>query len=204
KECKICGIVSGAEHKLTKTGRPFGRITLEDYSGNHTFTLFGDDYMKFKSYMMPGLFLFLEGTAARNTWGEQNLEFKIRNMELLNELANKRVQGLAIRVDVQGITFEFVELLDKLCKKNSGNSSFRLYLKDSSESIQVETLARLTRIKPSNHLIKELRRMVDDVGVITDRSEVRWLTAQVAKEPLAQKAEVGTISSTFVLESLES
>lgn len=203
KECKICGIVSGAEHKLTKTGRPFGRLTMEDYSGNHTFTLFGDDYMKFKSYMMPGLFLFLEGTAARNTWGEQNLEFKIRNMELLNELANKRVQGLAIRVEVPAITFEFVETLDKLCKKHSGNASFRLHLKDSTESIQVETLARLSRIKPSNNFIKELKRMAE-VGVVTDRSEVRWLTDQVAKEPLVQKAEVGTISSTFVLEPIES
>ena len=203
KECKICGIVSGAEHKLTKTGRPFGRLTMEDYSGNHTFTLFGDDYLKFKSYMMPGLFLFLEGTAARNSWGEQNLEFKIRTMDLLNELVNKRVQGLALRLEALDVTFEFIETLDKLSKKNPGKHSLQLHFKDNVLTTPLETISRLSRIKASNQFIKELRRIAE-VGVVTDKGGVRWLSEHVVKEAVIQKAEVGTISSTFMLETVES
>src|SRR5690606_1690018 len=60
RETKICGIVTAVEHRTTKTGRPFGKFTLEDYSGNFTFTLFGEDYMKYKNYMSQGWFLFIE------------------------------------------------------------------------------------------------------------------------------------------------
>ena len=164
--------------------------------------MFGDDYMKFKSYMMPGLFLFLEGTAARNTWGEQNLEFKIRNIDLLNEIGNKRVRGLALKIEADNVTFEFVTMLEKACKKHSGKQMFQLYISDSSLNSPLQEIpARLCQINPNNALIQELKRL-GEVGVITEKSPVRWLTEQVIKEPLAQKAEVGTISSTFVLESI--
>ncbi|MDH4058447.1 MAG: DNA polymerase III subunit alpha, partial [Cyclobacteriaceae bacterium] len=79
RETKIGGIVSAVEHRLTKTGKPFGKLALEDYSGRFEFILWSEDYLKFKSFLMPGLFLFVEGTIIRKTWGDQSLEFKIRN-----------------------------------------------------------------------------------------------------------------------------
>jgi DNA polymerase-3 subunit alpha len=201
KEIKLGAIVSFVEHRTTKTGRPFGKFSLEDYSGNCTVTLFGEDYLKFRNFMNTGWFLFVEGAVIRNTWGQQNLEFKIRNIEILNELATKRVYGLALRVPVPAITREFVENLDKLCKKNAGTGALRLYLKDDAESIQTELLARSAQIKATNPFIKDLKKIAE-VGVITDKMDVRWLSDQIAKTK-QPSAEVGTISSTFVLDTVE-
>lgn len=200
KECKLGGIVASVEHRMTKTGRPFGKLFLEDYSGKNEIVLWSDDYLKFKSFLMPGLFLFIEGNIVRKSWGEQNLEFKIRSMDLLNELASKKVHGLALRFNVQDVTIQFIDTLDKLCKKNSGNAALRFYLKDESESIQSELLSRTARIKPTNQLISDFKRLAE-VGVVTDKLEVRWLSEQVSK--LIQKPEVGTFSPTFVLEEVE-
>jgi DNA polymerase-3 subunit alpha len=58
RELKLGGIVSGVEHRTTKTGKPFGKFTVEDYNGNYTFTLFGEDYLKFKNFMNTGWFLY--------------------------------------------------------------------------------------------------------------------------------------------------
>ena len=200
KECKIGGIVASVEHRMTKTGRPFGKLFLEDYSGKGEIILWSDDYLKFKSFLMPGLFLFIEGNILRKSWGEQNLEFKIRNMELLNEIGIKRVAGLALRFSAQTVTADFIETLDKLCKKNTGNASLRFYLKDDLESIQTELLARSGRIKPTNPFIKDLKKLAE-VGVVTEKQEVRWLTEQTLNAK--SKMEVGTISSTFVLDEVE-
>jgi DNA polymerase III subunit alpha len=200
KECKLGGIVASVEHRMTKTGRPFGKLFVEDYSGKSEIVLWSDDYLKFKSFLMPGLFLFIEGNIVRKSWGEQNLEFKIRSIDLLNELVNKKVAGLALRVTVQDITSQFVDSLDKLCKKNIGNSSLKMFLADKFEPIQTEVLSRSSRIKPSNQLINELKKLAE-VGVVTDKQEVRWLTDQASK--VTQKTEVGTISPTFVLEEVE-
>ena len=200
KECKLGGIVASVEHRMTKTGRPFGKLFLEDYSGKGEIILWSDDYLKFKSFLMPGLFLFIEGNILRKSWGEQNLEFKIRNMELLNEIGTKRVAGLALRFSAQTVTADFIETLDKLCKKNTGNASLRFYLKDDLESIQTELLARSGRIKPTNPFIKDLKKLAE-VGVVTEKQEVRWLTEQTLNAK--SKMEVGTISSTFVLDEVE-
>ena len=200
KECKLGGIVASVEHRMTKTGRPFGKLFLEDYSGKGEIILWSDDYLKFKSFLMPGLFLFIEGNILRKSWGEQNLEFKIRNIELLNEIGTKRVAGLALRFSAQTVTADFIETLDKLCKKNTGNASLRFYLKDDLESIQTELLARSGRIKPTNPFIKDLKKLAE-VGVVTEKQEVRWLTEQTLNAK--SKMEVGTISSTFVLDEVE-
>lgn len=201
KEIKVGGIVSAVEHRMTKTGRPFGKLTLEDYSGKFEFMLWSDEYTKFKSFLTPGWFLFVEGNVLRKNWGDMNLEFKIRNIDLLNELASKRVQGLALRCNVADVSATFIDQVEKLCKKNKGPSGLKIYLKDPAEGIQAELLSRACQVKVSNALINELKR-ISEVGVMTDKSETRWL-AEVAKPILAEKPELGTISPTFVLESVD-
>ena len=201
KECKVGGIVASVEHRMTKTGRPFGKLVMEDYSGKFEFMLWSDEYMKFKSFLTPGLFLLVEGAVVRKAWGDQSLEFKIRNIELLNELATKRVQGLALRLSVDSVSSALVEKLGKLCKKNTGGSTLKFYLRDE-EGIQTELISRTWRIKVNNDFIKELRK-VAEVGVVTDKSETRWLTESASKPKPAEKEEIGTNSSTFVLDTLE-
>jgi hypothetical protein len=98
------------------------------------------------------------------------------------------------------VTSQFIDSIDKLCKKNAGSAALRMYLKDEGASLQAEVLSRSARIKPTNLLINELKRLAD-VGVVTDKQEVRWLTEQSLK--LTQKTEVGTISHTFVLDEVE-
>ncbi len=159
KECKLAGIVSSVEHKLTKTGRPFGRMTLEDYSGNFTFTLFGEDYLRLKAHMMPGIFLFLEGTAARNTWGEQNLEFKIRNIELLNELGVKKTRGIQIKMNAVSISPEIISQIEKLCQEYSGVTPLYLKLRDDQENINLEMLSRKFRVRAVNDMVKKMKRI---------------------------------------------
>lgn len=202
RETKVCGIVTSVEHRTTKTGRPFGKFTLEDYSGNFTFTLFGEDYLKYKNFMSQGWFLFIEGIIQRNTWGRMDVEFKIRNMELLNELVAKRVNGLALRIPVHAVTPEAVEAIERLCKNNPGNATLQLFIKDEAEALQVELLSRMYRINITNPLVLECRKYAE-IGVITESRQVRWLTEETEFEVREEPDEVGTNSSTFVLDSAD-
>lgn len=202
RETKICGIVTAVEHRTTKTGRPFGKFTLEDYSGNFTFTLFGEDYLKYKNFMMQGWFLFIEGIIQRNNWGRMDVEFKIRGIELLNELIQKRLQGLALRLPIHAITADVVDKIEELCKKNPGQAALQLFIKDDYEALQVELLARTYRINVTNALVQEFKKYAE-IGVITTNAQVRWLSDIVQEDKLEVLDEDGTISSTFVLDSTE-
>ncbi|MBX2946171.1 MAG: DNA polymerase III subunit alpha [Cyclobacteriaceae bacterium] len=202
RETKICGIVTTVEHRTTKTGRPFGKFTIEDYSGNFTFTLFGEDYLKYKNFMMQGWFLFIEGMIQRNTWGRMDVEFRIRSIELLNELVQKRLQGLALRLPLHAITTEVVDKIEEFCKKNPGQAALQLFIKDDYEALQVELLARAYRISVTNALVQEFKKHAE-IGVITSNAQVRWLNDRADEDKLEVLDEDGTISSTFVLDSAE-
>ena len=159
KEFKVGGIVSTVEHKMTKTGRPFGKMSVEDYSGKYEFVLWSDDYLKFKSFLMPGLFLFIEGNVLRKSWGEQNLEFKIRNIDLLNEIGVKRAKGLQVKVSSASLSSELVKQLESICQEYSGGTPFYLKLLDEGENISLELLSRKFRVKPVNDMVKRMKKI---------------------------------------------
>src|SRR5688572_5964817 len=158
RETKLGGIVSGVEHRTTKTGKPFGKFTLEDYSGNYTFTLFGEDYLKFRNFMNIGWFLFIEGAAVRNTWGQQNLEFKIRNMDLLNELGIKRSKGVQLKINATDITKEMIGRIEDVCNEYTGNTPLYLKIQDAGENINLELLSRKFRVSPINDMVKQMKK----------------------------------------------
>ncbi len=117
REIKLGGIVSGVEHRTTKTGKPFGKFTIEDYTGNYTFTFFGEDYLKFKNFMNIGWFIFVEGAVVKNTWGQQNVEVKIRHIDLLNELGVKRSKGVQLKINSIDITEKMIGMIEGVCKE---------------------------------------------------------------------------------------
>jgi DNA polymerase-3 subunit alpha len=187
---------------MSKSGRPYGKFTLEDYSGSFTFTLFGEQYQKYKNFMSQGWFLFVEGAVQRNTWGNMNLEFQVRNIEILHDLASKRVQGIALRLPLHAITHDVITTLEETAKKNSGNASLHLFIYDDQQAIQTELLSRTCRITATNTVFQEFKKL-GELGVLTDKTGIRWLTTEEPKELNVEVVEDGTNSPTFVLEPTE-
>jgi DNA polymerase III subunit alpha len=161
RELKLGGIVTTVEHRTTKTGKPFGKFSIEDYSGNTTFTLFGEDYLKFKTFMNIGWFLFIEGTVVKNTWGQQNIEYKIRNIDLLNEIGVKKSKGVSIRVNAREITPDLIVKIEGVCNAFSGGTPLYLKLKDEHENISLELLSRKFRINPVNDMVREMKKVAE-------------------------------------------
>lgn len=161
RETKVGGIVASVEHRLTKTGKPFGKMILEDYTGRFEFLMWSEDYLKFKSYLMPGLFLFIEGTIVRKTWGDQSLEFKIKNMDLLNELGIKRTKGLQLKVATSSLNANLISQIEDVCVEYAGDCPLFLKIKDEKEQIYLELLSRKYRIRPVNEMVKKIKRIPD-------------------------------------------
>jgi DNA polymerase-3 subunit alpha len=167
KEVKVGGIVSSVEHKFTKTGKPFGKMVMEDYSGKFEFLMWSEDYLKFKSFLMPGIFLFVEGNVLRKTWGDLALEFKIRAIDLLNDIGTKRTKGIQIRMPAESVNKEIISQIESICNEFSGSVPLYISLKDTQENITLEMLSRKMRVKPGNDLTKKIREIPElEIGVV--------------------------------------
>jgi len=161
REIKLGGIVTNVEHRTTKTGKPFGKFYLEDYTGNTSFMLFGEDYLKFRNFMNIGWFLFIEGAVVRSSWGQQNLEFKIRNIDLLNEIGIKRSKGVSVRVNTSELTVDLIGKIEDVCTEFTGNTPLFLKLKDEDENISLELMSRRFRVNPINDMVKKMKKVAE-------------------------------------------
>ena len=51
---RIAGLVSEAQHRISKTGNKYGVFHIEDYSAKMELMLFSDDYVRFTNYLEAG------------------------------------------------------------------------------------------------------------------------------------------------------
>ena len=53
------GIITGVKSKFTKTGKPCGFVTLEDFEGSGELALFGEDWGKWRGIMVEGSTIYI-------------------------------------------------------------------------------------------------------------------------------------------------
>ena len=93
KVIRIGGIVTQVAHRTTKTGKPFGTLTIEDYSDSHTFFLFSSDYLNYKEYLESGWFLFIQASLVPSWRNKDENELKIQNIMHLSEVRDKMTKA---------------------------------------------------------------------------------------------------------------
>jgi DNA polymerase-3 subunit alpha len=100
------GMVTEAEHKIGKNGRPWGGMTVEDYHGSQRMMFWRDDYLKFREYMVSGWFLFIKGKVQMKQFrGADELEFKVTRIELPHQSTvqpgqvGQWIGGASVRLD---------------------------------------------------------------------------------------------------------
>jgi DNA polymerase-3 subunit alpha len=158
-EVKLAGSVGTFAHRTTKNGKPFGTLSMEDYQGGFTFFLFGDDYVKFKEYFMPGWFLFITGSVGSKRWAENELEFKIHSITLLDEIRRKMVKGLRVNINLDDLTLDLMEKLHKITEKYKGDAKLYFDVIDRKENIALELFSKKFSIDPTTEMIKELKEI---------------------------------------------
>ncbi len=162
-DIKAAGMVTTFAHRTTKTGKPFGTLTMEDYHGAHTFFMFGDDYIRFKEYFMTGWFIYLSGSVHPNKWKENEFEFKINSMMLLNEVRGKMIKGLRVNIDLDDLSLDLMEKLEGITQKYKGEAKLYINVIDNKENITLDLMSKRYTVDPSNEMIADLGQLPEVV-----------------------------------------
>jgi DNA polymerase-3 subunit alpha len=157
-ELKFAGMVTEAAHRISKTNKPYGSFTLEDYNDSYRFMLFGEDYVRCREYLVDGWFLFVKGKVQKRRRGDLiEPEFKVHQVELLSELREKRAKELKLRVELGDINEEIVEKLEELFTQNKGKCRLNIEIVD--ERMKLNMPSRGMLVDPNNDVLQELRNM---------------------------------------------
>ena len=159
---KIGGIISNVEHRISKNGKPYGIIKLEDYEDNHQFYFFGDDYIKWKNYFENEFMIIISGKI-QPRWNDPNQnELKIFDIKLLSELRKKMIKELNISINSNDINKSFIkEINDIFIEDSKGNCklTFTINSENNGENFSLNMLSRNKKIDVSNDLISKLENL---------------------------------------------
>jgi DNA polymerase-3 subunit alpha len=149
----FAGIVTEAVHRVSRNGKPFGILSVEDYDHSHVFYLFSDDYIKFKEFMVEGWFLYISGSVIQNSWGQQRVEFKIKNMQLLSDVREKNSKTLHLKLMPDIVDDSMIESIGAVLEQHPGKCNLRIDIYDPVENIASELLSRKYLVKPDDALL---------------------------------------------------
>ncbi len=136
KSFRLAGLVVDAQHRLTKKGKNFAVLTLEDYSGKAEFMLWSEDYVKYTNYLDKGLIVMIEG-AFRQRYDGQSYEFSLNKLHLLETVKSTLTKQVIIDVEPQFVNKEMVDFIDANVKANPGKTSIKFNIIDSRNKFKV-------------------------------------------------------------------
>ncbi len=159
KDLVFGGIVTNVHNGVTKTGNPWGKITIEDYYESAELAFFGEAYVKFKPYMVNGLFLYVKGKIEERFRNSGNFEFKVSNIQLLSELRDKLAKNITIQVPLKELSDEFISKVNDIINENAKveprNCVLRFKVIDD-ENISVELPSKRIKVNPNNDFLELL------------------------------------------------
>ncbi|HLO59088.1 MAG TPA: DNA polymerase III subunit alpha [Bacteroidales bacterium] len=157
KDVTVAGMVTTVRHATTKTGKPYGSFTIEDYSDTSSITLFSKDYENFRKFLYEGYSLLIKGTVSENTWkSNPELEFRIKTIYMLSSARDELVKTIQIRLPVDIISEGLVDDLTKHTLKHTGSTNLKILVYDPAENISVDLFSRSHRISLDDELISYL------------------------------------------------
>ncbi len=156
KDVTIGGLVSGVREGITRTGKPFMIIRIEDFTGSGEIPLFGDDYINFGKYGRPGLYVYIKGRVQGRRYDENQMEFKILSIQLLPDVKDKLIEKITITLPLHDMNSQMVEELSTLTKNNPGNSLLYFQVVDGERNMKVDLFSRNFKIDVRQELIDYL------------------------------------------------
>ena len=67
----FAGIITDVQHRVSKAGKGWATFFIEDYHNNFEFRIFGEEYLKFRHFLVPNSFLFIK-TVIKAVWPNKN------------------------------------------------------------------------------------------------------------------------------------
>ncbi len=136
RQFRLAGLVIDAQHRLTKAGKNFAVLTIEDYSGKSEFMLWSEDYVKYTNYLEKGLIVMVEGSFRKRYNGDQ-YDFKLDKLHLLETVKPNLTRQVIIDVEPQFISEELVNFIDTNVKANPGKTSLKFNIIDNRHKFKV-------------------------------------------------------------------
>jgi len=163
KEITVGGILTSVQHRESKMGKGWAAFTVEDYTEAYEFRIFGEEYLKYRHFLVPNSFLQIKlyikpGWTNKETGkaGEPRINF--RSFQLLHDVLNSQANKLIIQLDVAKLTDKKTQLLKEIANEHPGEKNMIFHIHDLKEKKKLVMSSKTNKIGISNELLQLLEK----------------------------------------------
>ncbi len=163
REIVFGGVVTDVIHRVSKQGKGWGMFTIEDYTDSFEFRIFGEEYLKFRHFLMKNNFVFVksfirEGWVNKDTGKKSDPRLQFNSFQLLHDVMENYAKKLSIQLNIRDLQEESIMRLKELLQMHPGNQALNFIVYDNKEQIKLQMASRRQKVKVSQELLDELRR----------------------------------------------
>ena len=152
------GIITGVKSKFTKTGKPCGFVTLEDFEGSGELALFGEDWGKWRGIMVEGSTIYITAKCVSRYGNANYLDFQIGNVEYLQTVKENRIDRFTINVESDAIDETMVSDLQTILENDEGKAQLFFQIHDVDSNTYLLMRAREHTVGVSHALIQYIEQ----------------------------------------------
>ena len=150
------GIVTNVHRGMTKKGNPYGRVKIEDYSGFHEFSFFGNDWARFQPFLGEHSFVYMTGKIMPHQWRPDQKELHINNVEFLPEVKDRLITKFTVKLVLSMLDKDFVAGFSELARRHPGNAELHFKITDSGVDKPLDFMSRQVRVAVDKEVVSFL------------------------------------------------
>jgi DNA polymerase-3 subunit alpha len=161
RELTFGGVVTDVQHRVSKQGKGWALFTIEDYMDSYEFRVFGEEYLRFRHFLMISNFVYIrayvkEGWVNRDTGKKSDPRLQFNSFQLLHDVMESYAKKLSIQININDIKEERIHRIKELLKMHEGNQMLNFVVYDNKEQIKLQMPSRKQKVKISQELLDEL------------------------------------------------
>ena len=164
KNLNFAGIINNVQHRVAKNGKGWAMFNLEGYDESYEFRIFGEEYLKFRHFLIQNNFAYLkvlikEGWVNHETGKKTDPRMQFVEVRQLQDILEAFAKKLVVLLNIKDLQTEFIHKLSQLFNENKGDNSVTF------EIMELEKIKRLVEVETTN----EFEETED--AVFTDENE---------------------------------
>ncbi|WP_339629304.1 DNA polymerase III subunit alpha [uncultured Maribacter sp.] len=161
RELTFAGVITDVQHRVSKNGKGWAAFTMEDYTDSFEFRIFGEEYLKFRHFLMINSFAYVklfvrEGWTNKETGKKGDPRMQFNSFMMLQEVMETYARKLTIKLDISELQENKVLQLKDTLVNHKGEHPINFIVYEMEEKIKVNLSSRRQKVQISTELLNQL------------------------------------------------
>jgi len=163
REFWVAGIINVVENLETKNGRNWAKFLVEDFTDQYEFRIFGEDYFKFRHFLVVNQFirikiLIKEGWFSKENGRKGDPRIQFMSFELLENTIIKNSKKLTFQIDINQLKDGFVKKIENNLNSFKGDKQLFFDIYDNDKKMKITLNSKKQKVDITPKLLKELEK----------------------------------------------